>query len=145
MKIANIDREILHNFWNNLRNFNEIFRKDVPYDNFKSHKKPGFHPIFRRYNFQKSQGGQIDHRPPPHPTPLAVLRLNYNVGKTALLQTPVFHISKKWLFCTFIKQSLFHEFSSIFKKHEMQKKNFSVWPDRNKFKFLQSFFSTLVH
>ena len=35
MKIANIDRDILHNF-------NEIFKKDVPYDNFKSHKKPGF-------------------------------------------------------------------------------------------------------
>ena len=40
-----------------MRNFNEIFRKDVPYDNFKSHKKPGFHPLFRRYNFQKTSGG----------------------------------------------------------------------------------------
>ena len=44
-----------------MRNFNEIFRKDVPYDNFKSHQKPGFHPLLRRYNFQKTTGGgQID-------------------------------------------------------------------------------------
>ena len=36
MKIANIEREIL-----DLRNFNEIFRKDVSlYDNIKNHKKP---------------------------------------------------------------------------------------------------------
>ena len=67
MTIANIDREIL----NDLRDFNEIFRKDVPYDNFKSHKKTGFHPLFRIYNFQKTTGGgQID--------PPAVLGLREN-------------------------------------------------------------------
>ena len=27
---------------NDLRKFNEIFRKDVTYDNIKSHKKQGF-------------------------------------------------------------------------------------------------------
>ena len=42
---------------NDLRNFNEIFRKDVTYDNIKSHKKPGFHPLFRRYIFRKSTKG----------------------------------------------------------------------------------------
>ena len=26
---------------NDMRNFNEIFRKYVPYDNIESHKKPG--------------------------------------------------------------------------------------------------------
>ena len=31
-------------------NFNDIFRKEVPYDNIKSHKKPGFNPLFRRYS-----------------------------------------------------------------------------------------------
>ena len=36
---------------NNLRNFNGIFRNDVAYDNIKSHKKPGFHSLFRRYFF----------------------------------------------------------------------------------------------
>ena len=51
---------------NKLRNFNEIFRKDVTYDNMKfsgkmwlndnikSHKKPGDHPLFRRYIFRKT-------------------------------------------------------------------------------------------
>ena len=33
MKIANIETENLHIFLN----FNEIFRKDVSYDNIKSH------------------------------------------------------------------------------------------------------------
>ena len=28
-----------------------VFKKDVTYDNIKSHKKPGFHPLFRRYIF----------------------------------------------------------------------------------------------
>ena len=42
-------------------NFNEIFRKDIPYDNFKIHKKPGFHPLEDTI-FEKPQGGggQID-------------------------------------------------------------------------------------
>ena len=42
---------------NNLRNFNEIFRKNVNYDNIKSHKKSEFHPLFRRYIFGKTTGG----------------------------------------------------------------------------------------
>ena len=40
MKIANIDREILHIY--DLRNLNEIFWKDVTFDKIKSHKKQGF-------------------------------------------------------------------------------------------------------
>ena len=32
----------------------------MPYDNIKSHKKTGFHPLFRGYIFQKTTvGGQI--------------------------------------------------------------------------------------
>ena len=45
---------------NNLMNFNEIFRKDVTYDNIKIHKKPGFHLLFRNAFFEKHSGGQID-------------------------------------------------------------------------------------
>ena len=30
-----------------------IFRKDVAYDNIKSHKKPGFHPPFKDTFFEK--------------------------------------------------------------------------------------------
>ena len=47
MKIANIDREILHNFF---------FRKNVNYDNIKSHKAPGSRRLLRRYLFQKTTG-----------------------------------------------------------------------------------------
>ena len=36
MKTANIAEE---NHWNELRNFNQIFRKDVTYVNIKSQKK----------------------------------------------------------------------------------------------------------
>ena len=38
-------------------NFNETFRKDVTYDNIKSHKKPGIQPLSRRYIFGKTTGG----------------------------------------------------------------------------------------
>ena len=27
----------------------------MPYDHIKSHKKPGFHPLFRRYIFRKTE------------------------------------------------------------------------------------------
>ena len=38
MKIVNIDKE-------NLRNFNNVFKNDLTYDdNIKIHKKPGLHP-----------------------------------------------------------------------------------------------------
>ena len=47
MKIVNIDGENLHISTNEFRKFNEIFRKDVTYDNIKSHKKPGYHLLFR--------------------------------------------------------------------------------------------------
>ena len=40
---------------NDLSNFNDIFKKDVPYNNFKSRKKPGFYPLLRRYNFEKTK------------------------------------------------------------------------------------------
>ena len=39
-----------------MRNFNEIFRKNVAYDNIESHKKPWFHLLFRRYIFRKTTG-----------------------------------------------------------------------------------------
>ena len=61
MKIANIEQRNSSYLLNNLRNFNEIFRKDVTYDNIKSHKNPGFHPLFRRCIFRKTtRGGRID-------------------------------------------------------------------------------------
>ena len=56
-----------------MRNLNEIFRKDVTYDNIQSHKKAGFHPLFRRYIFGKTaEVGQID--------PPAVLGLKHCVS-----------------------------------------------------------------
>ena len=39
----------------------EIFRKDVTYDNIKSRRKPWFHPPFRKRIFRKTtEGSQID-------------------------------------------------------------------------------------
>ena len=38
---------------NELRNLNEIFMKDVAYDNIKSHKKTGPRPLFRKHIFEK--------------------------------------------------------------------------------------------
>ena len=39
-----------------MRNFNEIIRKDVIYDNIQTNKKPEFHPLFREYFFGKTTG-----------------------------------------------------------------------------------------
>ena len=54
---------------NDFRNFNEIFRKDVTYDNIKSYKKPESHPLFKpslKETFlEKRQGVQADAPPPP--------------------------------------------------------------------------------
>ena len=62
---------------NDLRNFNEIFRKDMPYDNIKSRKKPESHPLFRRYIFRKTTGWS-NWPPAPPPSP-AVLVLKIGV------------------------------------------------------------------
>ena len=42
---------------NELRNFNEIFKEDVTYNNIKSHKKPGLHPFSEKHIFGKITGG----------------------------------------------------------------------------------------
>ena len=46
-------REFLY-LLSDLRNFNEIFRKDGIYDNVKSHKKPALQIRFRRHIFGKN-------------------------------------------------------------------------------------------
>ena len=33
------------------------FKKDVAYDNIKSHKKSGFHPLYKNHIIGKSTGG----------------------------------------------------------------------------------------
>ena len=40
-----------------MRVLNQIFRKDVTYDNIKSHQKTGFLPPFKRCIFGKTTGG----------------------------------------------------------------------------------------
>ena len=57
MKIANIDREILHNFWTTWR-ISIKFSEKRWYDIwcFKSHKKSGFHSLFRKYIFGRTTG-----------------------------------------------------------------------------------------
>ena len=43
-------------------NFNEIFRKDVTYDNIKSQNKPELYSFSKKHIFGKNKevGGQID-------------------------------------------------------------------------------------
>ena len=65
MKKVNIDKRKYLYLPNDLRDFNEIFRKNVSYDNIKSHKKTKENAVL-----QKPQGEcQID------PPPLAFLGL----------------------------------------------------------------------
>ena len=48
-----------------LRNFNEIFRKDVAKDKIKSHKKARFHPLFKKYIFLEKPQGGLNLKPSP--------------------------------------------------------------------------------
>ena len=52
--MVNIEEE---NLLNDLRNFNEIFWKDVPYDNIKSHKNQSF-TLSRKHIFGKTTRGR---------------------------------------------------------------------------------------
>ena len=71
MKMANIDRESLHIFWTN---FNEIFRKDVTYDDITSHKSQSFTLSLKNTFLEKPQGGQILKE--PQGDPLNLFRVN---------------------------------------------------------------------
>ena len=63
MKTVNIDREVLQ-VLQELRNFKEFFRKDMAFNDIKSHKKPGFYPLSRRYIFGKT--AEIEVKLIPH-------------------------------------------------------------------------------
>ena len=58
-KIQKVDENRRKSFYlpNDLRDFNEIFRKDVTYDNVKSYKKVALHPVSKRCIFGKATGG----------------------------------------------------------------------------------------
>ena len=58
MEIAYIGKESLQ-VLKEQRNFKEGFRKDIADNDIKSHKKPGFHPLFRRYIFEKIAGVEV--------------------------------------------------------------------------------------
>ena len=49
---------------NNYRSCKKTFRKDVAYDNIKSHEKAGLHPLSKKYISQKITAG-IQSDPPP--------------------------------------------------------------------------------
>ena len=67
-----------------MRNFNEIFRKDVTGDNVKSHKKLGLHPFSEKHISGKTAGGFNLTPPPP-----AVLGLKVN---TKCHKSKYFHV-----------------------------------------------------
>ena len=72
MKIANIDREIIHIFWMTLGISMKLSGKLCLMIILKVTKKPGFYPPFRRYIFRKTTGGRGSNWPLP-----AVLGLMY--------------------------------------------------------------------
>ena len=48
-----------------MRNFSDVFGENVAYDNIKSHKKTGFHPLSRKKHFWKNHrgGGKLTRQP----------------------------------------------------------------------------------
>ena len=75
MKLVNIDEENFH-LLNDLRNFNEFFRKNVIYDNIKSHKKNRASPSLQKIQLWKNhrEVGQIE-----PPLPLNLFSVNLRV------------------------------------------------------------------
>ena len=62
-----------------MRNFDEIFRKNVPRDNIQSHRKTGFHLLFGRYIFGKiTVGVKLTPPSPPSPSPILGLSSKYS-------------------------------------------------------------------
>ena len=55
VNVVNIEEE---NLLNELRNSNEIFRKDVTYDNIKSHKRADLHPFSKKHIFGRTASGK---------------------------------------------------------------------------------------
>ena len=60
MKIVNIAEEHLHIFWTTWRSSNEIFRKNLTYDNTIGHRKTGLYSISlsQKYILKKSIRGK---------------------------------------------------------------------------------------
>ena len=65
MKIANIDKKILHIFWTTLRNSMKFSGRMCFKIILKVPKKQGVHPLFRKYNFRKTTGASNWAPPPP--------------------------------------------------------------------------------
>ena len=77
MKIANIDREILHNFWTTWGISMKFSGKMCLMIILKVTKKQGFIIIIEDTFFEKPQGGvKLTAPSPPPPSPPAVLGLN---------------------------------------------------------------------
>ena len=58
-----------------MRNFNKVFRKDMTYDNIKSHKKARLHTLSRRHIFRKKHRWVKLYTTPPPPPPLSFFRV----------------------------------------------------------------------
>ena len=54
MKIVITGEKKSSYFPKELSNFNETFKKGVPYDNIKGHKKTGLYPYSKKYSFAKA-------------------------------------------------------------------------------------------
>ena len=54
MKIVITGEKNSSYFPKELSNFNETFKKGVPYDNIKGHKKTGLYPYSKKYSFGKA-------------------------------------------------------------------------------------------
>ena len=55
MKIVITGEKKSSYFPKELSNFNETFKKGVPYDNIKGHKKTGLYPYSKKYSFGEAR------------------------------------------------------------------------------------------
>ena len=77
-KITKIHKENLYISLNHMMNFDEIFRKNVAYDNIKNHRNSGLQPFSRKQDIGKTTGWSLQ------TDPSAVSGLRILIGKTHL-------------------------------------------------------------
>ena len=68
-------------FLSDFRNFNEIFSKEVTYDNIKVTKNQGFNLSLEHAVFEKPESGGLGQsEPPPFPPPPDSFRINLKLS-----------------------------------------------------------------
>ena len=93
-----------------MRNFNEIIRKDVPYDNINSHKKLGFHPLLPQWGVK-----------------LTPLPSHFRVKGSRFLKAKTTENEKKYITCKSLFKNLNGKSSKFYYSRKLDSSKRGTW------------------